>query len=37
MPCRSSSRYFAACVASQESKNMINMLWYQLNAIKKGQ
>jgi len=31
------SRYFAACVASQTSKNMINTLWHQLNAIKKGQ
>lgn len=31
------SRYFAACVVSQESKNMINTLWYQLNAIKRGQ
>ncbi|MES2090614.1 MAG: 3-hydroxyacyl-CoA dehydrogenase NAD-binding domain-containing protein [Pseudomonadota bacterium] len=31
------SRYFAACVASQQSKNMIGTLWYQLNAIKKGQ
>ncbi len=31
------SRYFAACVVSQESKNMMNTLWYQLNAIKKGQ
>jgi 3-hydroxyacyl-CoA dehydrogenase/enoyl-CoA hydratase/3-hydroxybutyryl-CoA epimerase len=30
------SRYFAACVMSQASKNMINTLWYQLNAIKKG-
>ncbi|MBL8288788.1 MAG: enoyl-CoA hydratase/isomerase family protein [Rubrivivax sp.] len=30
------SRYFAACVMSQESKNMINTLWFQLNAIKKG-
>ncbi len=30
------SRYFAACVMSPESKNMINTLWYQLNAIKKG-
>lgn len=30
------SRYFAACVASQESKNMIGTLWHQLNAIKKG-
>ena len=31
------SRYFAACVMSQESRNMINTLWVQLNAIKKGQ
>ena len=31
------SRYFAACVVSQVSKNMINTLWFQLNAIKKGQ
>jgi len=30
------SRYFAACVMTQESKNIINTLWYQLNAIKKG-
>ncbi len=30
------SRYFAACVVSQESKNIINTMWYQLNAIKKG-
>ena len=30
------SRYFAACVMSQESKNIINTLWYQLGAIKKG-
>ena len=30
------SRFFAACVLSQESKNIINTLWYQLNAIKKG-
>ena len=30
------SRYFAACVLSQASKNMIHTLWYQLNAIKKG-
>jgi 3-hydroxyacyl-CoA dehydrogenase/enoyl-CoA hydratase/3-hydroxybutyryl-CoA epimerase len=29
-------RYFAACVMSQESKNIINTLWYQLNAIRKG-
>ena len=31
------SRYFAACVVSQVSKNMIGTLWHQLNAIKKGQ
>ncbi|WP_201596195.1 3-hydroxyacyl-CoA dehydrogenase NAD-binding domain-containing protein [Psychrobacter fulvigenes] len=31
------SRYFAACVLSAESKNMINTLWTQLNSIKKGQ
>ncbi len=30
------SRYFAACAMSAASKNMINTLWYQLNAIKKG-
>lgn len=30
------SRYFAACVTSQVSKNMIGTLWFQLNAIKKG-
>ena len=30
------SRYFAACVMSQESKNMINTLWYQLNAHEEG-
>ena len=30
------SRYFAACVMSRTSKNIINTLWYQLNAIKKG-
>ncbi|MBL8331159.1 MAG: enoyl-CoA hydratase/isomerase family protein [Rubrivivax sp.] len=34
--CAIESRYFAACVVSQESKNIINTLWYQLNAIKKG-
>ncbi|MBE7425550.1 MAG: enoyl-CoA hydratase/isomerase family protein [Ideonella sp.] len=34
--CEVESRYFAACVTSQASKNMINTLWYQLNAIKKG-
>ena len=31
------SRYFAACIVSQVSKNMIGTLWYQLGAIKKGQ
>ncbi|MBF5043922.1 3-hydroxyacyl-CoA dehydrogenase [Aggregicoccus sp. 17bor-14] len=31
------SRYFAACVMSQQSRNMIGTLWYQLNALKKGQ
>lgn len=31
------SRYFAACVLSTESKNMINTLWTPLNSIKKGQ
>ena len=30
------SRYFAACAMSQESRNMLGTLWYQLNAIKKG-
>ena len=30
------SRYFAACVMSPESKNIIHTLWYGLNAIKKG-
>jgi 3-hydroxyacyl-CoA dehydrogenase/enoyl-CoA hydratase/3-hydroxybutyryl-CoA epimerase len=30
------SRYFAACVMSQESKNVINTMWYQHNAIKRG-
>ncbi|WP_284614483.1 3-hydroxyacyl-CoA dehydrogenase NAD-binding domain-containing protein [Aquabacterium humicola] len=30
------SRYFAACVMSQASRNLIGTLWYQLNAIKKG-
>lgn len=29
------SRYFAACVLSAESRNMINTLWTQLNSIKK--
>ena len=30
------SRYFAACAMSQESRNMIGTLWYQLQAIEKG-
>ena len=34
--CVVESRYFAACVTSQESRNMIHTLWYQLNAIRKG-
>ena len=34
--CVIESRYFAACVMSPESRNMIHTLWYQLNAIKKG-
>jgi 3-hydroxyacyl-CoA dehydrogenase / enoyl-CoA hydratase / 3-hydroxybutyryl-CoA epimerase len=34
--CEVESRYFAACVLSQESKNIINTMWFQLNAIKKG-
>ena len=34
--CTVESRYFAACAMSPASKNIINTLWYQLNAIKKG-
>jgi 3-hydroxyacyl-CoA dehydrogenase/enoyl-CoA hydratase/3-hydroxybutyryl-CoA epimerase len=30
------SRYFAACVVSPESRNLIGTLWYQLGAIRKG-
>jgi 3-hydroxyacyl-CoA dehydrogenase/enoyl-CoA hydratase/3-hydroxybutyryl-CoA epimerase len=30
------SRYFAACAMSQESRNLIGTLWFQLNAIRKG-
>lgn len=30
------SRYFAACVVSPQSRNLIGTLWYQLNALKKG-
>jgi 3-hydroxyacyl-CoA dehydrogenase/enoyl-CoA hydratase/3-hydroxybutyryl-CoA epimerase len=35
--CQIESRYFAACVVSQTSRNLIGTLWHQLNAIKKGQ
>ncbi|MCK5770641.1 3-hydroxyacyl-CoA dehydrogenase NAD-binding domain-containing protein [Algiphilus sp.] len=35
--CRVESRYFAACVISPESKNMIGTLWYQLNSINRGE
>ncbi len=34
--CMVESRYFAACAMSAASKNMINTLWFQLNALKKG-
>ncbi|TJY65217.1 3-hydroxyacyl-CoA dehydrogenase [Sinimarinibacterium sp. CAU 1509] len=34
--CRVESRYFAACVVSQVSKNMIGTLWFQLGGINKG-
>jgi 3-hydroxyacyl-CoA dehydrogenase/enoyl-CoA hydratase/3-hydroxybutyryl-CoA epimerase len=34
--CTVESRYFAACAMSAESRNMINTLWYQLNACRKG-
>jgi 3-hydroxyacyl-CoA dehydrogenase / enoyl-CoA hydratase / 3-hydroxybutyryl-CoA epimerase len=30
------SRYFAACVVSRESRNLIGTMWYQLAAIRKG-
>jgi 3-hydroxyacyl-CoA dehydrogenase/enoyl-CoA hydratase/3-hydroxybutyryl-CoA epimerase len=30
------SRYFAACAMSQESRNLIGTMWYQLNAIERG-
>jgi 3-hydroxyacyl-CoA dehydrogenase/enoyl-CoA hydratase/3-hydroxybutyryl-CoA epimerase len=35
--CELESRYFAACLASPEARNMVGTLWFQLNAIKKGQ
>jgi 3-hydroxyacyl-CoA dehydrogenase/enoyl-CoA hydratase/3-hydroxybutyryl-CoA epimerase len=34
--CKVESRYFANCVVSQVSKNMIGTLWFQLNGINKG-
>jgi 3-hydroxyacyl-CoA dehydrogenase/enoyl-CoA hydratase/3-hydroxybutyryl-CoA epimerase len=34
--CTVESRYFAACVVSQVSKNMIGTLWFQLGGINKG-
>jgi 3-hydroxyacyl-CoA dehydrogenase / enoyl-CoA hydratase / 3-hydroxybutyryl-CoA epimerase len=34
---RVESRYFAACMMSQECRNMVGTLWQQLNSIKKGQ
>ena len=34
--CRLESRYFANCVVSQVSKNLIGTLWFQLNAVNKG-
>ncbi|MGH8446794.1 MAG: 3-hydroxyacyl-CoA dehydrogenase NAD-binding domain-containing protein [Solimonas sp.] len=34
--CRIESRYFANCVVSQVSKNMVGTLWFQLNSINKG-
>ncbi len=34
--CVVESRYFAACAMSAESRNLINTLWYQLNACRKG-
>jgi 3-hydroxyacyl-CoA dehydrogenase/enoyl-CoA hydratase/3-hydroxybutyryl-CoA epimerase len=35
--CELESRYFAACLMSPEARNMVGTLWFQLNAIKKGQ
>ena len=34
--CAVESRYFAACALSRESKNLINTMWFELNAIKRG-
>jgi 3-hydroxyacyl-CoA dehydrogenase/enoyl-CoA hydratase/3-hydroxybutyryl-CoA epimerase len=30
------SRYFAVCAMSQESRNLVGTLWYQLRAIERG-
>jgi 3-hydroxyacyl-CoA dehydrogenase/enoyl-CoA hydratase/3-hydroxybutyryl-CoA epimerase len=30
------ARYFAACAMSQESRNLIGTLWYQLQSIERG-
>lgn len=35
--CALESRYFANCVMSPQSRNMINTFWYQMNALNKGQ
>jgi 3-hydroxyacyl-CoA dehydrogenase/enoyl-CoA hydratase/3-hydroxybutyryl-CoA epimerase len=34
--CQIESRYFANCVTSQVSKNMIGTFWFQLNRLNKG-
>ncbi|MFO1293148.1 MAG: 3-hydroxyacyl-CoA dehydrogenase NAD-binding domain-containing protein [Rubrivivax sp.] len=34
--CAVESRYLAACALSRESKNIIDTMWFQLNAIKRG-
>ncbi|MGH8454812.1 MAG: 3-hydroxyacyl-CoA dehydrogenase NAD-binding domain-containing protein [Nevskiales bacterium] len=34
--CKTESRYFANCVVSQMSKNMIGTFWFQLNKLNKG-
>jgi 3-hydroxyacyl-CoA dehydrogenase/enoyl-CoA hydratase/3-hydroxybutyryl-CoA epimerase len=34
--CEVESRYFAACAMSQQSRNLITAMWYQLNAVRKG-
>jgi len=35
--CEIESRYFANCVMSPVAKNLIGTLWFQLNAVNKGQ